>query len=417
MFALVDCNNFYASCERVFRPRLEGKPIVVLSNNDGIIIARSAEAKAMGIPMAAAEFKWRKFMKENNVAVFSSNYTLYGDMSARVMKILARFTPELEIYSIDEAFLGLHRFKTRDLCAYAREIRATVLKWTGLPVSIGVGQTKTLAKVAGRIAKKEPVHEGVYVLESPEKTAKSLEKVEITDIWGVGHRWGERLTNYGIKTAADLAAQDPRVVRKRFNVVLERTARELRGESCIELEDLPARKQIMVSRSFRERVTDYEHMRGLVAGYIARACEKLRGQGSLTRCISVFLHTSPHSAETYYGNFRTAKLNQYTADTSRCITAATRILKQIFRRGYRYMKAGIMLTDLTPQRRQQLTLFADQEYGPRAKQKMKTMDFINSKYGSQTVRLGAESKERWYMTQNRLSPACTTRWDELLVVK
>ncbi|MBN2379587.1 Y-family DNA polymerase [candidate division WOR-3 bacterium] len=417
MFALVDCNNFYASCERVFRPSLEGKPIVVLSNNDGIIIARSAEAKALGIPMAAAEFKWRKFMDDNNVAVFSSNYTLYGDMSARVMKILSRFTPDLEIYSIDEAFLSLHRFKVRDLCAYAREIRTTIMKWTGLPVSIGVGQTKTLTKVAARIVKKEPEHKGVYVLDDQDKIASSLNKMEITDIWGVGNRWGERLTNYGIKTAADLAGQDPRLIRKRFNVVLERTARELKGESCIEIEDLPDRKQIMVSRSFRERVTDYEHMRGLVAGYIARACEKLRGQGSLTRCISVFLHTSPHSEETYYGNFRTIKLNQYTADTSHCITAATRILKQIFRKGYRYMKAGIMLTDLIPQRRQQLTLFADQEYGPRAKQNMKVMDFINSKYGTQTIRFGAESKERWYMTQNRLSPAYTTRWDELLVVK
>jgi len=416
MFALVDCNNFYASCERVFRPSLEGKPIVVLSNNDGIIIARSKEAKAMGIPMAAPEFRWRKFMAERGVAIFSTNYTLYGDMSARVMRILARFTPDLEVYSIDEAFLALHRFKKRDLDAYNREIRATVLKWTGLPVSIGVGQTKTLAKVAARIVKKEPEHEGVYVLDSPEKTARSLKKVEITDIWGVGNRWGERLSNYGIQTAADLAGQDSRLIRKRFNVVLERTARELRGESCIELEDLPARKQIMVSRSFRERVTDYEHMRGLVAGYIARSCEKLRGQGSLARCLSVFLHTSPHSDDPYYGNARTVKLSQYTADTSLLIRVGTRALKQIFRSGYRYMKAGVMLADLIPQRRQQLTLFSEQEYDARAKRKMQVTDFINSKYGSRTVRFAAENAERWYMTQNRLSPAYTTRWDELLEV-
>lgn len=417
MFALVDCNNFYASCERVFRPSLEGKPIVVLSNNDGIIIARSAEAKALGIPMAVPEFKWREFMRKNNVAVFSSNYPLYGDMSARVMLILSRFSADLEIYSIDEAFLGLHGLVWTNFEAHARSVRQTILKWTGLPVSIGVAATKTLAKIAARIAKKAPAHQGVCVLDASAKLQQALAKIEAGDIWGVGHRWAERLVNHGINTAADLSNQDPRWVRKQFNVVLERTARELAGESCIDLEDLPERKQIMVSRSFRKKVTDYEHLRGLVAGYIARACEKLRGQGSLSRCLSVFLHTSPHSDEPYYGNSRTVKLNTYTADTSLLIKIGTRTLKQIFREGYRYMKAGVMLVDLIPQRRQQLTLFSEQEYGGEAKKRMKVMDFINAKYGPQTVRLGTESKERWYMTQSRLSPAYTTRWSDLLVVK
>lgn len=417
MFALVDCNNFYASCERVFQPSLKGKPIVVLSNNDGIIIARSDEAKKLGIPMGAVEFEWREFFTKHQVKVFSSNYPLYGDMSARVMGILTRFTPDLEIYSIDEAFMGLEGFDKSKLEAHARKTRSTILQWTGMPVSIGVGPTKTLAKIAARIAKKEPAKEGVYVLDSDEKITEVLKKIEVGDIWGVGHRWAERLKDFGINMAADLRKRDPRWIRSQFSVVLERTARELAGESCIELEDLPERKQIMVSRSFRERVTDYERMRGLLAGYVARAAEKLRGQGSLARCISVFLHTSPHSNDPYYGNSRTVKLSQYTADTSLLIKVTTRTLKQIFREGYRYMKAGVMLVDLIPANRQQLTLFSEQEYDARAQRKMKVMDLINAKFGPQTVRLATESRERWYMHQDHLSHAYTTRWDELMIVR
>lgn len=417
VFALVDCNNFYASCERVFRPSLAGRPVVVLSNNDGIIIARSAEAKELGIPMGAAEFQWRGFLRKHNVAVFSSNYPLYGDMSARVMGVLARFTPNLEVYSIDEAFLGLYRFSTRDMDAYNRQIRRTVLKWTGLPVSIGVGRTKTLAKIAGRIAKREPEHEGVYVLDTPPKIGDALAETDIADVWGVGHRWAEKLKCHGIGTAADLCSQDFRWVRRRFNVVLERTARELAGESCIELEELPAKKQIMVSRSFRKKVTDYRRMQGFLAGYVSRAAEKLRGQKSVARCISVFINTSPHDQGPYYGNSGTTTFTTYTADTSLFITAARRILARIFRKGYRYLRAGVMLADIKPLETRQLALFSDQEYNPRAKRRMKVIDFINSKYGPRAVRFAAESPERWQVNQNYLSPAYTTRWNQVLKVR
>lgn len=419
MFGLVDCNNFYASCERVFRPSLARVPIVVLSNNDGIIIARSEEAKALGIPMAVPEFEWRDFILEHRVKVFSSNYPLYADMSARVMRILSQFTPDLEIYSIDEAFLGLFGFPKASLESHACKARETVLKWTGLPVSIGIGATKTLAKLAARVTKKRSESEGggVYFFDSAEKIKDALVKTDVGDIWGVGRRWAEKLRACGIRTASDLAVQDPRWIRSKFNVVLERTSRELRGESSIELEDLPCRKQVMVSRSFRERVTDYNQMRGLVSGYIARAGEKLREQASLARCIMVFLNSSPHAEEPYYGNSITVKLGEHTADTSTLITVGTAALKQIFREGYRYMKAGVMLLDLMPENRQQLGLFADSGYGGRSKQKMRVMDFINRKYGSRTVRIGTESTERWYMNQNYLSPAYTTRWDELARVK
>jgi len=295
MFALVDCNNFYASCERLFRPDLEGKPIVVLSNNDGCVIARSNEAKALGIPMGAPEFKYRKQMKKQGIHVFSSNFPLYGDLSARVMNVLEQLSPSLEIYSIDEAFADMSSFGNYDLYEHGLEIRNRVLQWTGIPVSIGFARTKTLSKIANRVAKKTPKAKGAFVLDNQDKINSVLKKIEIGDVWGVGGKYAKSLKASGIKSAYDLAQADESWIRRKYSVVLQRTIRELKGDSCISIEELPEKKQLLVSRSFRERVTNYYQMRSLIAGYISRACEKLRKQKSVARSITVFIRTSPFS--------------------------------------------------------------------------------------------------------------------------
>ena len=416
MFALVDCNNFYASCERLFRPELENKPIVVLSNNDGCVIARSNEAKALGIPMGAPEFKYRKQMKEQGVYVFSSNFPLYGDLSARVMSVLEKLSPDLEIYSIDEAFADMRGFGNYELYQHGLEVRQKVLQWTGIPVSIGVASTKTLSKIANRVAKKTPKTKGVFVFENQDQINSILKKVEIGDVWGVGRKWADSLKHSGIYSAYDLAKADSGWVRRKYNVILQRTARELNGESCISVEDLPEKKQLLVSRSFRERVTHYYHMRSLVAGYISRACEKLRKQGSVAQSISVFVRTSPFSEGAGYSNSTTISLNQYSADTSTFIKMGTFALDRIYREGYEYQKAGIMIYDIIPDHLQQLCLFQAETYNQVARKRMKLLDHINNKYGSQTLRVASESAKRWYMHQDHLSPRYTTCWDELLTV-
>ena len=290
--ALVDCNNFYASCERVFQPGLRGRPVVVLSNNDGCVIARSNEAKALGIAMGEAWHICKKRVDTDGVIVRSSNYTLYGDMSARVMRTVAGFTPDLEIYSIDEAFLGFGGFERR-LESHARELRRTVLQWTGIPVSVGIAPTKTLAKVANRRAKKDPATGGVFVLMDEAAIDAELAAMELTDLWGVARRLAARLTALGITTPLALKQSDPRFIRERFNVVLERLVLELRGVPCISLEEAPPdRKSIMASRSFGRTVETREELEEAVATYTSRAAEKLRGQGLAANRIVVFAHTN-----------------------------------------------------------------------------------------------------------------------------
>jgi len=417
MFALVDCNNFYASCERLFRPELENKPIVVLSNNDGCVIARSNESKALGIPMGAPEFKYRQQMKQQGIQVFSSNFPLYGDLSARVMGVLEHLSPTLEIYSIDEAFADMQGFNNFDLYQHGLKIRQTVLQWTGIPVSIGFAKTKTLSKIANRVAKKAAKTKGVFVFDNQDQINSVLKKVEISDVWGVGRNWGNSLKKCGIKSAYDLAHADSGWIRRKYNVVLQRTVRELNGESCISIEDLPEKKQLLISRSFRERVTNYDHLRSLIAGYISRACEKLRKQGSVAQSITVFIRTSPFSEGGGYSNSNTISLNQYSADTSTFIKMSMYALKRIFKAGYEYQKAGIMIFDIVPDNYQQLCLFQQEKYNTEVRKRMKLLDHINGKYGSQTLRLASESKKRWYMHQDQLSPAYTTRWEHLLTVE
>jgi DNA polymerase V len=415
MYALVDCNNFYASCQRVFRPELEGKPVVVLSNNDGCIIARSNEAKALGIPMAAPEHKWKGFLKRHKVHVFSSNYALYADMSARVMSILEHFEPNIEIYSIDEAFLNVTGVARGKLHDHGAELRQTILKWTGIPTSIGFAPTKTLAKLANHITKHCPEFKGVLVLDSLETALPYMRKVKIGNVWGVGRRWAEKLQYNGIRSAADLALADPNWIRRSYSVVLQRTALELAGKSCIELENTPERKQILVSRSFRPRLTEHDKLRRFMAGYVSRAAEKLRSQNSLTKNITLFIRTKEQQ-DNAYANSRSINLSQYTADTATLIRAGTWAVKHMFKQGYHYYKAGVILNDLIPDKNQQYTLFAPAAYNEAARKRMKMLDAVNLRFGTETLCLGSEANNRWQMHQKHLSPAYTTRWDELLEV-
>ncbi len=417
MYALVDCNNFYASCQRVFRPELEGQPIVVLSNNDGCIIARSNEAKQLGIPMAAPEYQWQSFFKTHHVHVFSSNYALYGDMSSRVMSILERFHPHVEVYSIDEAFINFSSIPRAILVEHSSELHGVIKQWLGLSVSVGVAPTKTLAKLANQIAKKDPALNNVCVLLNAQQAQEAMKKMPIGDVWGVGRRWAEALQHNGIRTAADLASADHRWIRQRYSVVLQRTAMELAGISCIKREDTAERKQILVSRSFRPKVTDYLQLRQFVAGYVSRAAEKLRTQHSLTKNITIFVRTKAEKLESSHANTRSINLSQYTADTATLIRAAGWAVQQMFQSGHVYYRAGIMLNDLIPDKNQQLCLFSKANYTDSSRKRMKLLDDVNQKFGSETLGFASEPKQRWQMHQKHLSPAYTTRWDDLLEVK
>jgi len=415
MYAIADCNNFYASCQRVFRPDLEQTPIVVLSNNDGCIIARSNEAKALGIPMGAPEFQWKGFFKQHGVQVFSSNYALYGDMSARVMNVLESFEMDIEVYSIDEAFMHISQVPVDKLRTHALQMKRTTQQWTGIPISIGLAPTKTLAKLAGKAGKKQPHLAGVLVLNSFQESMPYLKQTPVGDVWGVGRRWSEQLQHNGIKTAADLALSNHSWIRKRYSVVLQRTAMELAGESCIALEETPARKQILVSRSFRPKVSDYDTLHSFLAGYISRAAEKLRGQHGLAKNMTLFIASGSH-ADHQHSNSLSINLSQYTADTATLIRAGGWGLKRLYQPGYTYYKAGLMLNDLIPEANQQYPMFAPAVYDEAARQRMQLMDSINQRFGPATLRSGREPKRRWQMYQKHLSPAYTTRWDELLRV-
>ena len=415
--ALVDCNNFYASCERVFQPELRGRPVVVLSNNDGCVIARSNEAKALGIAMGEAWHLCRKRVDTHGVIVRSSNYTLYGDMSARVMQVVAGFTPDLEIYSIDEAFLGLGGFGDR-LEAHARDLRRTVLQWTGIPVSVGIAPTKTLAKVANRRAKKDASTGGVFALTDEASIDAELAALELTDLWGVARRLSARLTAIGITTPLALKQTDPRFIRERFSVVLERLVLELRGVPCISLEEAPPdRKSIMASRSFGRTVETREELEEAVATYTSRAAEKLRGQGLAATRITVFALTNRFKpGDPQYAGQQPVTLPVATSDTGKLIAAARRGLGAIWRPGYRYKKAGIMLLDLVPPASVQGALF-DRPDTPRSRARMRAMDALNRRYGRDTVSFAASGRRRgWKLRSEFLSPRFTTAWHELLLV-
>ncbi|HAT2743923.1 TPA: Y-family DNA polymerase [Citrobacter farmeri] len=422
MFALVDVNSFYASCETVFRPDLQGKPVVVLSNNDGCVIARSAEAKLLGVKMGDPYFKQKDLFRRCGVVCFSSNYELYADMSNRVMTTLEEMSPRCEIYSIDEAFCDLTGVRNcRVLEDFGRELQDAVYRNTRLAVGVGIGQTKTLAKLANHAAKRwQRQTGGVVDLSNVDRQRKLMAALPVDETWGVGRRITKKLEAMGIKTVLDLADTDIRFIRKHFNVVLERTVRELRGEPCLELEEFaPVKQEIVCSRSFGERVTEYDAMRQAICSYASRAAEKLRGEHQYCRFISAFVKTSPFALnEPYYGNSASVKLLTPTQDSRDIIAAATRCLDAIWKDGHRYQKAGVMLGDFFSQGVAQLNLFDDNAPRAGSEKLMEVLDQLNAKGGRGTLYFAGQGiQQQWAMKREMLSPRYTTRFSDLLRVK
>jgi DNA polymerase V len=419
MFALVDCNNFYASCERVFNPKLDKKPIVILSNNDGCVISRSNEAKALGIPMGAPAFKYDPLFKRNKVHVFSSNFPLYGDMSSRVMNILSSYTPNIEIYSIDEAFLELKGFENYNLEEYGKEIRKKILKWTGIPVSIGFAATKALAKVANRISKKfDKKTKGVYVISSEEKRKKALKWLKIEDVWGIGYKHSERLKNHNINKAYDFIKLPDNWVRKQMSVVGLRLKKELEGESVLSLEEKRSpKKAIATTRSFEKNLTCFEDLKERISTFSICCSEKLRFQKSNCNSIYVFIKSNRHQKnKSQYRNGIVMTL-PYGSNSSITISKyAVEGLKKIYKRGIEYKKAGVIVLGLVPNSRVQLNIF--EKENPKHQILMKTLDFITKKEGPNKIKLASQDLKRvWKMKQTKLSSRYTTELKEILLLK
>ncbi len=417
MFALVDCNSFYCSCEAVFQPRLWGKPVVVLSNNDGCVIARSPEAKVAGIPMGAPAFLWQEQFAKQGVEVLSSNYELYGDMSARVMQVLGDAASAIEVYSIDEAFLGFDG-TTEQLLPVGQDLRARVRRWTGIPVGVGIAATKVLAKLANRHAKKNG---GVYALDYSSAEGRALiETWPVEDLWGVAGMLEKRLARLGIHTAGELARAKRPVLRKSFGVVVERMAMELTGVSCLELEEVQAdRKNICSSRSFGRPVESLDELREAVASHATRAGEKLRAQGLAASAVCVFLLTNRHRPdEPQYNPQAGRELIVPTAFTPELIGECQRVLKAIYRPGFRYMKCGVLCLELVPDDEKQASLFrpVDPEREAKERRLMEAVDKLNLWGGRGTVHaasMGTGKKQEWQMRRDRKSPCYTTRIAEV----
>jgi DNA polymerase V len=417
VFALVDCNNFYASCERVFNPSLNGQPIVVLSNNDGCVVARSNEAKALGIGMGVPEFRIRPLLLAQQIRVFSSNYTLYGDMSQRVMETLEQFCPDLEVYSIDEAFLSLTGFTSRDLTAYGRTIRTKVKRWTGIPVSVGIAETKTLAKIANRVAKRTPDTGGVFdLLACPDRDAL-LGRMAVEEVWGIGPASAGLLKQQGITTAFQLRAADDHWVRTHMGIVGLRLVKELRGISCLDLDTCPPPKQSLTfSRSFGTLVTTVAEMEEAVSAYTSRVAEKLRREGLAATVLTVFLMTNEFKDEPQYRNTLTVTLPVATDNSHALIRSAIQGIRTLYRDGYRYKKAGVLLTGLLPASQVQTDLF-DQQDRTRSTRLMLALDAVNDRWGAGTLAYASSGLAPSWTTQfHRRSPAYTTDWNELPVV-
>lgn len=418
--ALIDCNNFYISCERVFNPHLAEQAVVVLSNNDGCVIARSNEAKRLGIRMGAPAFQIAELLKHNKVAVLSSNYTLYGDMSARVMRVLEEWSPETEVYSIDEAFVNFAagtRATPESYAQVGRELRARVLKWTGIPVTVGIAETKTLAKVAASIAKTSEKARGVLSLAGSPYTRLALSRTPVEKVWGIGRQYGEMLRRAGVMTALDLREKDDVWIRRRMSVVGVRLVQELRGVSCLPLEFAPAPKaSITVSRSFGSPVVTRGEMREAVAHFAARAGEKLRKEESIVGSVVVFLSTNRFSSDPQYTSSATVRLPVTTDFTPELIRAAHRGVERIFAEGYTYKKAGVMLVELMSARPAQANLYHGREHY-REEKLMRVVDAINSRFGRGAIRyLATGLQQRWQTRADHCSPRYTTHWNELLTI-
>ena len=419
MFALVDCNNFYASCERVFNPKLEGIPIVILSNNDGCIIARSNEAKALGIKMGAPYHEMKSLILNNGVRAFSSNYTLYGDMSARVMSILSEFSPDSEVYSIDECFLGMEGFNNFDLSDYGQTMRQTVRQYTGIPVCVGMGPTKTLAKIANRLAKKMPVNNGVFVIDSEATRLHALANIATEDIWGIGRQYQQKLASFGLKNALELSHMAPDWGKIHLGgVVGMRLIHELNGLSCIDLEQIAdPKKNIAATRAFGKVVTDEKDISESLSFHISRAAEKLRAQGSVAKIVCFFFQTNPFSKVFPFVRMAKAiELPVATSDTRLLNAPVQAMFKRCFRPGLRYHKAGVMLQELSPASHVQSDFFAKSD-APEACELMATLDSLNKRFGRGTLQLGSSGIEKSWITQANLrSPSYTTSWKELFTV-
>ena len=420
--ALIDCNNFYVSCERAFNPRLIGRPVVVLSNNDGCVVARSNEVKALGVRMGVPWFQLKDLAKKHDIIALSSNYALYADMSNRVMSLLSAFSPSQEVYSIDECFLDLTGLEHLGLTAYGQEFRETIQRNVGLPVCVGIAPTKTLAKMANHVAKKRPEYFGVCNFTKFDNATldQLLDQIEVGEVWGVGPRITPRLQDMGIKTVLNLKKAPRGKIRQRFSVVMERTVAELNGESCIELEDVaPPKQQIMSSRSFGVPVFDLAELEQSVASYTARAAVKLRNQASLAGAVQVYIRTSPFKDnEPQYSQGVTVPLPFPTSDSRTLVAAALTALKRIFRPGFAYAKSGIMLMNLIPEERREMTLFDDPVQLGRSDALMGVMDRINRNFGKGAIRLfGEGAEQRWKMRTGNKSPNYTTRISDLVVAK
>ena len=418
MFALIDCNNFYVSCERVFNPKLNKKPVVVLSNNDGCAISRSNEAKALGIPMGAPAFKYERVFRENNVEVFSSNFTLYGDMSSRVMSILSKFTPKIEIYSIDEAFLKFEGFDNSNLESYCEKIKDLVLKWTGIPISIGVAPTKALAKVANRISKKFPNQtKGVYLIDCNKKREKALKWLNIRDVWGIGFRHAKRLRNIKINSAYDFTNIEDGWVRKNMSVVGLRLKKELEGKSVLDLEEIRSpKKAIATTRSFEGTITNYEEIKERITTFAISCAEKIRLQDSNCNSIYVFIKSNKFQKnKTQYRNGILMTIPFSTNSNIVISRYAVKGLKKIFKKGIDYKKAGTILMGLESSQTHQLNIFENEN--SKHKYLMKTIDHIQKKEGQNKIKLASQNlKKRWKMKQEKLSRSFTTNLKEVIKV-
>jgi DNA polymerase V len=419
VFALADCNSFYASCERVFDPKLKNKPVIVLSNNDGCIIARTNEAKALGIKMGEPLFKAKKIIEKNNVKVFSSNYTLYGSMSNRVMKILEQSFPNIEIYSIDEAFMEISSLKKiYNYSKYAMEVREIILKWTGIPVSIGIGETKTLAKIANQIAKDNPKTQGVFDITKIRNKEEILKTIKVEKIWGIGNKLSKFLIKNNIHNAYEFIQQDNRWIRKNMNILGLKTKMELNNISCYELDNnFKLRKSCCVSRSFGKRITYLKDMREAVSTFITRAAEKIRNEKLITNNINLYIRTSPFNkkSEEFYTNSISVPLDSPTNNTITLNKKVLNGLNKIFKKGYLYQKAGVILSGLEVENAD-LNLFKEDD--KKKEVLMNAFDSINRKYGKNFLRIASEGVEKkWLMKRSRCSSNFTTNLEDLLTVR
>jgi DNA polymerase V len=422
LLALVDCNNFYVSCERVFRPDLIGKPVAVLSNNDGCIVARSQEVKDLGVKMGVPVFQIQQLVNQHQIQLFSSNYTLYADFSARVMSLLEEFAPSLEVYSIDEAFLDLTGVCQQDPIAYGHRIRKAVFRATGIPVCVGMGPTKTIAKLANFAAKKWQKTAGVLDLSDTVRRKKLMKIVPVGEVWGIGSRTAAKLNQIGIHTVWDLAIQPSKRIQAQFNVIVARTVLELNGIPCLELEEIsPDKQQIVCSRSFSRRLTEFSEVSEAMSEFCSRAAEKLRRQQSVTGCITIFIRTSPFNPkELQYQRVASIKLASATQDTRAIIGTANRMLKEIFKAGYGYQKCGVQLSHIQPESspgQMELFDFADGNLPTENRPLMKIVDRINRRFPKAISVAATGFDKTWKSKSERVSQRYTTDWRELVKVK